>query len=64
VTQRARKLAAGAKIVAFTRRPKGHNEITDPLRRLADEDARRRTLQNLAAALIILLLMIAGLLAD
>jgi|SRR5262245_49519082 len=64
VTGGAHKIAAGAKIIAFTRRPKGYDEprpeITDPLRRLDDEDERRRTLQNLAAALIILLLMIAG----
>jgi hypothetical protein len=60
VTGGAHKTAAGA----FTQRPKGCNEprpqITDPLRRLEDEDERRRSLQNLAAALIILLLMIAG----
>jgi len=60
----AHRLAASAKIIAFARKPKRVNaprsEITDPLRRLEDEDERRRTLQNLIAALIILLLMIAG----
>jgi hypothetical protein len=51
------RLAAGAKIIAFARRPKA---VTDPLRRLEAEDDRRRSLQNLFAALIILLLMVAG----
>jgi len=57
VREAAHRLAAGAKIIAFARRPK---EVTDPLRRLEAEDDRRRTLQNLLAALIILLLMVAG----
>jgi hypothetical protein len=64
VSEAAHRLAPGAKIIAFARRPKratGHRpEITDPLRRLEDEDERRRNLQNLVAALIILILIIAG----
>ena len=63
-TERAHKIAAGARIVAFAPRPKARDAprpaITDPLRRLEAEDDRRGTLQNLAAALVILLLMIAG----
>jgi hypothetical protein len=64
VTEAAQRLAAGAKVLAFARRPQRANEhrpeITDPLRRLEDQDERRRNLQNLVAALIILLLMVAG----
>src|SRR5262245_16747427 len=60
----AHRLAASAKIIAFARKPKRANaprsEVTDPLRRLEDADERRRSLQNLIDALIILLLIVAG----
>jgi hypothetical protein len=64
VTEAAQRLAAGTKVIAFARRPQRANEhrpeINDPLRRLEGEDERRRNLQNLVAALIILLLMVTG----
>ncbi|HXE68659.1 MAG TPA: hypothetical protein VN523_04825 [Hyphomicrobiaceae bacterium] len=59
----AEQIAAGAKIIQFARKPKACQqapEIVDPLRRLEDEDEHRRTLQNLAATLIIVALIAAG----
>jgi hypothetical protein len=59
----APQIAAGAKIIQFARKAKAcerRPEIVDPLRRLEDEDEHRRTLQNLAAAVIILALIAAG----
>jgi hypothetical protein len=59
----AQHLAPGAKIIQFVRKPKAYQrpaEIVDPLRRLEDEDEHRRTLQNLAATLIIVALIAAG----
>ena len=56
-------IAAGAKIIQFERKAKAcerRPEIVDPLRRLEDEDEHRRTLQNLAAAVIIVALIAAG----
>ena len=55
--------AAGAKVIKFDRRHRCKPEappIIDPLRRLEDEDERRRTLQNLTAAALILLLITSG----
>jgi hypothetical protein len=59
----AQPMAPGAKIIQFARKPKACRrgpEIVDPLRRLEDEDEDRRTLQNLAAAVIIVALVAAG----
>jgi hypothetical protein len=59
----APQLAPGAKIIQLARKPKAcqrEAEIVDPLRRLEDEDDHRRSLQNLAAAVIIVALIAAG----
>jgi len=59
----AQQLAPGAKIIQFARKTKAcqrAGKIVDPLRRQEDEDEHRRTLQNLAAAVIIVALIAAG----
>jgi len=59
----AQRVSPRAKIIQFVRKPKGYQrpaEIVDPVRRLEDEDEHRRTLQNLAAAVIIVALLAAG----
>jgi hypothetical protein len=55
--------AVGAKVIKFDRQHRckpAAPPIIDPLRRLEDEDERRRTLQNLTAAVLILLLLTSG----
>jgi hypothetical protein len=59
----APQIAPGAKIIQFARKPKACQRrpvIVDPLRRLENEDEHRRTLQNLAATVIIVALIAAG----
>jgi len=59
----AQPMAPGAKVIPFARKPKACRrgaEIVDPMRRLEDEDEHRRSLQNLAAAVIIAALIAAG----
>ena len=59
----AERVSPRAKIIQFVRKPKGYQrpaEIVDPVRRLEDEDEHRRTLQNLAATVIIVALIAAG----
>ena len=61
---KAQSLGAGANVIKFDRRlsvlKRRSPQIIDPLRRLEDEDERRRFLQNLAAAILIMLLIASG----
>jgi hypothetical protein len=53
----------GAKIIQFKRnrlRSQGAHPVNDPLRHMEDEEDRRRMRQNLGAALVIVVLIIAG----
>lgn len=58
---RARNAGQGAQILAFTRRSPPartrHGPITDPTRNFEDGEERRLMRQNLAAALVIVLLI-------
>jgi hypothetical protein len=61
---KAQPLGVDANVIKFDRRLGGLKrrspQIIDPLRRLEDEAERRRILQNLAAAILIILLIASG----
>ncbi len=61
---KAEQLRAGPNIIKFERKlarlRRRNPQIVDPLRRLEDEDERRRVLQNLVAAVLIMLLIVSG----